>query len=649
MSDDLRKAEDRIFDDDGIEPTMSMSDIEQALCSDQLDEVDLRLSPKPILKRDDLKVDVPLLSATVHDEARLSPNLENVRESIPQDNPPADDLTTWEPEEEFDRSMKETAARLIMEIEQERLDPLDGTIRVDVPVVDFSIPEPEWSNLHGDSKAIFRSIPQESAVLFSGQRWSRKLVEESKMVWKFWTARDPKPALEEPINEESMLENYLGSIDDAQGSTSSDYVSKKPGLRILDDTGDEDEEELQPSVAPQLLPQAPNGDWMALIKKRKLFLDGQDTVPETASEDKPDDNDSRSRKRTLASSGKLLAQEEDRAAATMLDTYLQLHAPKKLKLDQSPFFKKPVAPPATNPPPPQKILEKTIVNPDLTPTEPRRLMPCPAITPMDKPPKLLVAVNIPRGMIQHLEHLLPGLHMIDRDYNEHNSSIWIPGSVSRSKVTSTMADEADLIASPSTGILLTTMIKVRQKPLPNAQGKSVLSNRVENVAARYERLTILVSEDNRLDESMNDMSAPDATGFADFQAFTATLPCETMMIYVGGGTETLAMWVAAIVSRYAAGSSHLQQHLAQSETPWELFLRRAGMNVYAAQVVLGMLRPPEGEPLINHERAYGLPAFVKMTEEQRYGMFETVLGGRRVLGRVGKIIDAKWGSVAGET
>jgi hypothetical protein len=634
-SEDLRKAEDRIFDDDNISG-MLMSDVEQPVDSDNADAIDAVHAAELVQKREELKVDEPLLPAVADDQTRLSPDFGGIRQDFPLESSPAEDFQVQRTETALDESMKEVAARAMMEIEQERLEPLDATLRVDVPVMDFSIPELESTKLPSDPASIFKSIPQEHGVSFTGSRWARKLIEESKMVWRIWTLRAPNPAIEEPIDDTALLAAYLEGTDNENPPTSSDFVRKRPGLAILDEDGDDDEEELKPMLGP---PRPPQGDWAVLIKKRKLFLDDaqKDASPSGSSRQGGGHRSGEG----AVDTGSLLVHEEEGAAARLLDNYLELHAPKKMRVEQSPFFKKTQPPPVKKTRPPESPAENTTRPAAATASKAVRVVTCPEITHSGKPLKLITAVNLPRGMVKQLERLLPGVEMIDRDYNVHNARIWIKGSVCSSEVASPMAHEADLIVSPSTGIILTTMIKVRQKPRPG-NGNPALCSRIENVAARYERLVILVSEDNKLD-SMYEMTASDAAAFADFQAFAATLPSETMVLYVAGGMETLAKWAAAIAARYAAGSQHLQEHLVQEETHWELFLRRAGMNVYAAQVVLGMLRAPDEEPVINHERAYGLPAFVKMSEEQRYDMFEAVLGGRRVLARMGQILDANWG------
>ncbi|KAB5532770.1 hypothetical protein GE09DRAFT_1227946 [Coniochaeta sp. 2T2.1] len=647
LSDDLTEAEKRIFDGEG-EPSLSNSDMEKYLNFGDADEVTLALPSGLIQKRANLEVEPPLLPGVIDEQPPPSPDFGGIKGFIPQDTPMKDDPGVKEADDALDESMKETAAKVMMEIEQEKLEPLDGSVRVEVPVLDFSKSEPEWVKLNGDSKAIFKAIPRESDVSFSASKWTRKLIHESKMTWNFWKTQLPKPEEEEPIDDAALLDKFLRLDEEANLPTSSDYVRKKPGLRVLDDDPDDDEEieafvvTAEAPQAPQV-PQTPQGDWLSLLKKRKPFVSGDSAKQKTTSKRKLSGEHSSS-VGALKVPTNLLAQEEEGAAATLLDNYLELHAPKKPKLD-SPFFKKPDPAPATAPQPAKRAVDKPPAQPEVD-IPAAQLFPCPEILDTDMPVRLITAVTLSRTMITHLERFLPGIQMIDRDYNAHNTSVWMPGSVRRSEVVaSALANEADLILSPSTGIILTTMIKVRQRYMPGGSRsqRPHLTTRVEAVAARYERLIVLVSEDNRLDESANDLASADAAAFADFQGFAAALSCEVVVMYVGGGPETLAKWAAAMVARYAAGSIDLQGYLMQMETEWELFLRRAGMNVYAAQVVLGMLRAPVGEPVIGADGMSGLPAFVTMSQQERIAMFEAVMGGRRVLGSVGRLLDASWG------
>ena len=62
------------------------------------------------------------------------------------------------------------------------------------------------------------------------------------------------------------------------------------------------------------------------------------------------------------------------------------------------------------------------------------------------------------------------------------------------------------------------------------------------------------------------------------------------------------------------------------------------MNAFAAQAVLTELKASEGRP----SPEFGLPAFVKMSADQRVKRFEQLLGGRKVLLQVSANLDAQW-------
>jgi hypothetical protein len=236
-------------------------------------------------------------------------------------------------------------------------------------------------------------------------------------------------------------------------------------------------------------------------------------------------------------------------------------------------------------------------------------------------------------------------------------------------VRSPNLDEADLVVSPATGILLTTMIQLRQRALPsqftatatttaggntNTHNTTAFCRIVENVAVRHERLVVLVSEGNKHSETASPLAPADARALAAFQGFAAGLTAaadtaDVEVVYVGGGVETLARWVAALVCREcAAASGGVREMLLPVETFWEVFLRRAGMNVFAAQVVLGRLKVPDGRPAVGggDGQVFGLPLFVVMPRERRIELFAEVLGGRRVLDRVSDVLDEPWGQRA---
>jgi hypothetical protein len=92
---------------------------------------------------------------------------------------------------------------------------------------------------------------------------------------------------------------------------------------------------------------------------------------------------------------------------------------------------------------------------------------------------------------------------------------------------------------------------------------------------------------------------------------------------------------------------------------WELLLRRAGLNPFATQVILALLKDTVEYPLTSSSPArseygplsqtvptFGLQTFLMMDTEQRVHSFQAVMGGSRVLRRASKLLDMEWVSAA---
>lgn len=626
LSEELQAIEERLFECDNdfwLADAQLLDELERGQVSDP------SVGLGPVHEISDLKVEVPLMPQDKDDEDLLQPsaNFGDFKDWV--DLPVSDSdgkLDEVRCDEELGQILQDIEARTMMSIEQEKLQPVDATARVPVPLMDFSIPDPEWNEFRCDPKMMFKWIRTRNWGGADTPVWPGNRLVESRMVWVPWTQRIPTFSSEEKIKANGIgLEAYLARAEDTEVPNSSNFVWKRPGLAALrDDEDDDEDDELEP--APNQPPPVEE-DLMMAVKRRKRLLD--ERTDELQAPQEPPNGCNADGKPAL------LIGDEPGAASKLLDNYMELHAPKKPKLTHSSFFK----PPREDPVLPVKPSGDTAPQPDTT-SRTLANMPCPQINLPGTPLRLIASVSMPRGIFRRLEQLLSGAELIDRDYNAYNSSIWLPGSVCRSEVTSPLADEADLTVSPSTGILLTTMIKVRQKPLPGTKGNSPLYSFIEKVSVRYERLIILVSEGLAYDDMATaGMPPADAIALARFQGFATSLETQAHVFYIAGGEENLAKWTAHMACRYAADAA-TQQYLLQGESNWELFLRRSGMNVHAAQVVLGMLK--DADTVIGGQRFCGLAAFIKMSDVERVARFGRILGGTRVLQRVSRVIDRNW-------
>lgn len=254
-----------------------------------------------------------------------------------------------------------------------------------------------------------------------------------------------------------------------------------------------------------------------------------------------------------------------------------------------------------------------------------------------------------RRLASRVQRLYPGAELIERDFTLHKPSN--PGvqnhAGSATQPGDGISDEADIILSPGTGIILTTVQKIRQCSLPGQTVRLIVRERVARVAQRYEKLLILVSEDNIRDYLGNESNDAepqiidsDYEAVIDFIGFCSSLKQDTQAIFVVGKEEQLAEWIVAMMAKYGVVDPEVK--LIPEETLWEIFLRRAGFNVFAAQAILVKLKDQSTATNTTVAVDSGLAAFIKMSVEKRVERFESLFGGRGLLIRVGACLDARW-------
>lgn len=632
-------------------------------------------SPKPPPRN--LKIDVPLL-----------PNSSNSKDSTPTQVLTAADLAQaktfidssdtisagpGDHDEQFAEFLRSKAAAVMRSAEQEKLQPLDGTLRMPVRVMDFSVPAPEWGTCPWKPADMFRWIQKGTDTVWQSPRWPANKLAEQAMVWRPLAHMDKMVAVEEGMECDARMFNvFLGRPSEDEVMMSEDLVEKNQGLvfrRPRDDCDSEVdvEEDIYQSLDYSDTPGVPYGqlsqpELYRQEKQHRLTLDEPPKTRATPSSDTmtlqslrlppprtptPREDLSallKARKRSLdemeqqrrpnIGSTNILSGflEQHVDSAPLISNFIQIsNAHKKPKLTNSSFFDSPTptASPATLATKRNKEEAARLMPP------PPKPVPAfsPPIVPPAIPPKVIVSFALSKHLIQHIKTALPTLVLIERNYTAHPP---------------TTMDEADMTISPATGLLFTTMVKLRQKPLPGSSARSnPFRHLLTTVASRYERLVVLVSEGNKHSETMNPLSRSDAKALAEAQGFAAAAAVDTdvQLLYVGGGVETLARWAAHVICRYAHEAAAEQRLVLAVETGWELFLRRAGMNAYAAQVSLGRLKVPDGEPAMGGAagRRFGLPLLVGMSGEERARELGGALGGARVLERVGRVVDGGWG------
>lgn len=210
--------------------------------------------------------------------------------------------------------------------------------------------------------------------------------------------------------------------------------------------------------------------------------------------------------------------------------------------------------------------------------------------------------------------------------------------VERSSKLGTALDNADITLSPSHGIFITNIARLHQLPLPGSASSPSASipghtvrAQITAASAYYTLLTVIVSSTVT---SVATLSQHDTKALESLRAFAIQVPhdvCkpEVEVVVAPGGTDGLAYYIIKVI----AESRHRQQvQLLAEETMWEGRLRAAGMNAWAAQIVLACLDVEDGRG--EAEVWEALARLVAMHEQEKVQMFSQAMGDEGMARRV---------------
>jgi hypothetical protein len=617
------------------------------------------VSTLPTLKRraEDLKVEGPLtppmFSTSPMKKLKSVSFADNLDEYISYE-PWGQDLVTGEgnksgiESDEFFQEIEALAEQARRGIDRERLSGADTIARVNIPDVDFSLPiapwneysqqkggkhRPDCTELQAQMNFISR-IKRED--LKSATSWRGLSVPKRELKWGFLNTKVSTPSLEEKLHGKSEMTKIITEAETSDFATSSAQVWKREGLRILDE--DENEEELDPEEDNE------RWDMEVLIRKRKLEIDeemqqshhfeGQGPVPISTTRSKTTNHASQRPQAPKDASSDLMF--GGFSASTALHKFMKTRGklvdPAKVSTSEAPDLKGYALSRQSSHRPAIQDQQAQMVNKPLPtlPTVPSNLAPCSFV--------ISSTFLQQRGMLKQIEQTYPKAEMVYRDYT-------LPHSVTR---------EADIILSPSTGLIFTTLQQVKQRALPGQPDRSPVNERMMTLQLRYERLVVLVGEglsreveelgSSRLDDPR------DTEALKAFEEFASKLVGDMVVRYVRGGEKALARSTVVEMVNYGLphGSvdiGHIKP-IAQ-ETSWEVFLRRVGFNPFAAQAIVAWLQKPLNVPVVptHHAKtvlAIGLPRFILMDREERIRSFQALMGGSRVLITASKLMDQAW-------
>ncbi|KAL2691569.1 hypothetical protein Neosp_001958 [[Neocosmospora] mangrovei] len=530
-------------------------------------------------------------------------------------------------DEEMTTILESHHAQTTRMLENERLNAAESLLRMPVPALDFHIPDPDWSAQLSTPEDHFKWLRENLMSAFQLDSSIQPASLSASLPWAPAPHGSGHISLNEEMEQLGPASRQL-LMSEVPCLSSRDCINKPPGLRILQTLEDEEmEAEAPPPEAPS--PEVPtvSGSQATATHGPRPNLLGRQTLRRKAGEE---------------STGLLLGSSDPSATSNLLSNFMELRQAKKPKTTHitQQTSQQPVQLSTQRPlpaPSPAQLTANEATVEEQAPESGNHEMrdaPAPELHVPTEACRFIVSSSLSRNVLSQLDRSWPQLELVDRDFSQYNTVVWSSGSAQRKEVISRLSFEADVSLCPSAGIIVTTMLKVRQKPLPGSTALSPLRERVQVVSTKYEYLFILVSESNPVGEYVGSPSTSDMAAYADFVRFTASLQRDITTYLVSGAECTLSKWILSLMCRYSLQAMQLGKALDFHDTTWELFLRRAGLNINAAQVI--------SEALVSEYGNLGLAKFLTMSSEELISKFGPIMGGERVLRDVSRGLHQRW-------
>ena len=632
----------------------------------------------------DLHADVPLIPRSPTESATKKVKTVSFPEELQTIIPRLESDASVPHEDDAENDVDAFIASVVMplaesaneQVDNEQLVEVDTMMRVQVPSVDEVSPSPPWSGAR-DLK-VQRVLLSKSYLEKNENSWGGVSKIERLLPWSPFPVRLGKIQVDETLDNGSLA-SFMADVAFDEDACIGSLVWKPDGLRILDDQDDRIEKPEQsifiedgsydPVERPTTImsgsrrldgPRLPSDsiapptpepmmietvctDMQALLKKRRMELHAADPSKGNRAEvDPAEPNDAEPIMERKAHNTKSTRIEELTGAGS-LTGFLHLHGGPIGRVEpparEQDFGHSSIAPTA--------IMVKPVVQARVEKVIESMPLPTPDVRVHSEKSSVVLSSNMVenRQITRKIQKALPNLDIIERDHISRSTTN------PHAKANPNPDREADITISPSTGIMITTLQKLKQRPLPGQLTFLGTLEHIKTVSHRYERLVVLVSEGQRQTDDDSTVAAPlddrDATALSDLIGSASLLNIGIEVYYVAGGELELARWIAGFITRHSI--SDLDAKLLQEETLWERLLRKAGINAFAAQIILGMLKMPKssaGSDISTRKRSnaavYGLAGFVRMTFDQRVERFGPLTGGDKVLCSTSKVIDGGW-------
>lgn len=575
-----------------------------------------------------LKVDVPLVLSTSpsSENGKFNVDLEGLSMHEAENNGFALSGTDSFFDEALMELIQDQCYSALQMAEEEKLDSTGSLLRMRVPSLSFNIDPAEWKQHLSTPEAHLtwlRTKFQESFQLAATGSLSSL---ESTLKWTPVPLGSGRVVLDENFDKlGGVSQSYLILEQPQLCSTSFISRGSSPSIfQITEDIEIEDE-----PISMEADHSVPSQETLMIAPGTQVPKQGRQLESLLTSGLSSAMLPRKNQTAVLKSTSLLPESTDLNATSNLLSSFIELRNPKRAKLTGQAVRNSSKITRGPHPYPQIGTFSPTPSGNE--PLEQLEKAPVPETTLPQERCRFIVSLGLNRVVLAHIEKLWPKVELVDRDLTQYNTVTWSPGSAQRREVISPLSYEADILLSPSAGIILTTLLKVKQRPLPGSNQISPLRSRIQQVSQKYETLFILVSEANPTGEYVGTPSASDLAAYADFEKFTRQLQAGITPEFISGRERTLAKWTVSLMCRFARQNTSFEHLLQSGDSPWDLSFRRAGMNAFAAQVLSGVLLSEYGN--------LGFVQFLAMDIRQRVSKYTQMMGGDRVFRRACKSLD----------
>jgi len=260
-------------------------------------------------------------------------------------------------------------------------------------------------------------------------------------------------------------------------------------------------------------------------------------------------------------------------------------------------------------------------------------------------------------LFRELTKLYPDLDIIERDrvpalLTSTRSSGNASSSPTRASMSTQPAQhDADIVLSPSTGIALVPIARLHQLPLPGSAPSlrtpipgAAVRVAIQTLTNQYSHIIVLVivpeADTSRLSKRDRDAISSLRHSATDLrQATPEGIGTHIQVDCVSAGADYLAhQLIAHIAGERARSDTSPPFQLMTDETQWEVWLRRAGLNAWVAQILTRgqlVVRAQDIEKILWS----GLQGFAAMPEEEKIATFSVALEGEAMVRRVSRAVE----------